>query len=472
MRLDSRNNVSYVAYSLLLASCLLLLLGCYSKKKKQPKVEVDLPRIMDRGEITAVTLYSSVSYFQYRSEPMGYEYDLIKSFAESKGLKLNIKVAENVTRLVDMLQAGEADVVAYPIALDNKLKKEVIYCGREEISSQVLVQRISKNVKLLTDVSELIDKDVYVKHDTKYHTRLKNLDTELGGGIHIHDIEKDTITTEDLIEMVSAGTIPYTFSDDKIARLNKTYYWNIDVSLPVSFPQRSSWVVRKSSPQLAEAINTWATDNASDPIFEATIKRYFELSKKIMELSMPEIRQGNISPYDSLFKEYAKVLGWDWKLLASVSYQESHFKNHEVSWAGAKGLMGVMPGTANYLGISIEELLDPEINIRTGVEVLKRFSRGFENVPDSLERIKFTLASYNAGLGHIQDAQRLAEKYGKDPFLWDDNTAEYTRLKRDPQYYNDPVVKHGYLRGTETFNYVREILGRYEYYKEKSKELL
>lgn len=398
---------------------------------------------------------------------MGYEYDLVRDFASSQGLKVNIVVAENVTRLIDMLQAGEADIVAYPIPINNQLKSEVIFCGREELSSQVLVQRIERNEKLITDVTELIGKDIYVTPGSKYHDRLKNLDIELGGGLHIHDIGRDTITTEDLIEMVSKGDIPYTISDDKIARLNKTYYWNIDVSLEVSFQQRSSWVVRRSSPELAEAINAWASDKVSENVYKAASKRYFELSKKILEISMPEIKSGNISPFDSLFKKYADVLGWEWEILASLAYQESHFKLTVVSWAGAQGLMGIMPGTARMLGVSLDDLSDPEISIKTGVEVLRRFRKGFENIPDNTEIIKFTLGSYNAGIGHIQDAQRLAEKYGKNPNIWDDNVAEFILLKREPEYYNDPVVKHGYLRGNETYYYVKEVLGRSDYYRQQ-----
>ncbi|MDR0429524.1 MAG: transporter substrate-binding domain-containing protein [Tannerellaceae bacterium] len=423
---------------------------------------MDLTQLKERGKITAVTLYSSTSYFQYRMEPMGYEYDLINEFAHSQGLKLNIVVAENVTKLINMLQVGEADVVAYPIPISNQLKSEVLFCGREEVSSQVLVQR-----ELIRDVTELIGKDIYVTPGSKYHDRLKNLDIELGGGINIHDIGRDTITTEDLIEMVSEGIIPYTISDDKIARLNKTYYGNIDVSLEVSFRQRSSWVVRRSSPELAKAINDWASDQTGERTYKAAVKRYFELSKKILEISMPDIKKGNISPYDDLFKKYAPSLGWDWKLLASLAYQESHFKLTVISWAGAQGLMGIMPGTAQSLGVATDDLTNPETSIRTGIEVLRRFRKGFESIPDSLDVIKFTLASYNAGIGHVHDAQRLAEKFGKNALVWDDNVAEFILKKREPEYYNDPVVKFGYLRGTETFNYVREILGRYDYYTQQ-----
>lgn len=452
---------------------LLLLDSCNTTSKQTEQEEedivvTDLPQLKAQGEITAVTLYSSTSYFQYKMQPMGYEYDLIKDFARSQGLKLNIKVAENATRLVEMLEAGDADVVAFPIPLNNKLKEKVIYCGREEQDCQVLIQRSNKGDTLLTDVTQLLGKDIYVKPGTKYYERLKNLDVELGGGIHIHEMPQDTITSEDLISMVSQGQIPYTISDENIARLNKTYFWNINVSLKISFLQRSSWIVRNTSPELAKAINEWASDKTGNHIYKALTKRYFELSKQPFSAELSEVKNGHISPYDDLFRKYAKNIGWDWQLLASIAYQESRFNPNVVSWAGAEGLMGIMPNTAKALGVTPHELKEPDTGIRTGVDCLRKFRQGFNDITDPVEKIKFTLASYNAGIGHIYDAQRLAKKYGKNPNIWDDNVSEYIRLKNDPEYYNDPVCKHGYLRGSETFNYVQEVMERYKYYKQKT----
>lgn len=464
----STNDRLYICHSWVMFVLFILLTSCYTKNKPMEGDVVDFPQLKEKGEITAVTLYSSTSYFLYRMEPMGYEYELIQDFATANDLKLNVVVAESQEQMIEMLQVGKADVVAYPIVFKRELMQQALYCGREELSSQVLVQHIGPGVKPLTDVTQLLGKEVYVKQNTPYYERLKNLDVELGGGILIREIDKDSLTTEDdLVEMVSTGAITYTISDDKVARLNKTYYWNIDVSLQISFQQRSSWIVRKSSPQLAEAINKWASDNVGERSYKATSKRYFEMSKKVLELSLPAIKDGHISPYDELFRKYAKKLNWDWMLLASVSYQESHFIHTVVSWAGAQGLMGIMPRTAATLKIPMNELEDPDVNIRAGTEVMRIFRDGFKDVTDTIQLIKLTLASYNAGIGHIQDAQRLAEKYGKSPVIWDDNVAEFILLKREPVYYNDSVCKFGYLRGSETYSYVREIIGRYEYYKQQ-----
>ncbi|MDR1500199.1 MAG: transglycosylase SLT domain-containing protein [Tannerellaceae bacterium] len=423
----------------------------------------DLPGIIGRGEIRAVTLYSSTSYFLYRTEPMGYEYELIHDFASAHNLKLAVRVADNSAHLLEILQAGEADVAAYPVVVSRETREGFIYCGREDITTQVLIQPLTPAAGRLRDVTRLIGKEVYVRKGSPYHERLTNLDRELGGGILIHAIDED-LATEDLIEMVSAGRIPYTVSDDRTARLNKTYYRNIDISLEVSFRQRSSWIVRREAPQLAAAIDEWASGKVGGYSYKASNKRYFELSKKTVEPVMPEIRPGHLSPYDSIFRKKAYVLGWDWRLIASLSYQESHFNNNTISWAGAQGLMGIMPSTAYSLGISQADLADPAVNIGAGVEVLRLFRRGLGEITDSAELIKFTIASYNAGIGHIYDARRLAAKYGKDPSVWDDNVASFILLKHDPAYYNDTVCRYGYLRGRETFNYVKEILDRYHHY--------
>jgi membrane-bound lytic murein transglycosylase F len=443
-----------------------LLAGC---EKKKADAEWDFPQIRKQGELNVLTLAGSMSYFIYKGEPKGYEYELLNDFAESYHLKLNIKLAENETKLTEMLLNNEGDLIACNIPVTNEGKACLLYCGREVINKQVLIQRTNKGNKRLKDVTELIGKEVWVIHDSKYYRRLMNLNDELGGGIHIRVIDKDTISVEDLIEMVSKGKIDYTVSDADMAKLNKTYFHNINISLQISHPQGSSWAVRKTLPQLATALDQWFKENQNTQRYKGIIKRYFEMSKMPGDEPAPLLGLNRISPFDSLFQKYAAPIQLDWRLLASIAYQESKFHTNLISWAGATGLMGLMPRTAAACGLSPDSLENPEGSIRAATALIRKLTYSFSSVEDENERIKFILAAYNAGASHIYDAQALAEKHNKNPYLWEDHVEEYLKLKGLPEYYNDPVVKQGYFRSTETINYVRHVIERWHYYQEKIK---
>ena len=446
---------------------LFLLNACKHKVIEQQETARDFRQITDSGEINVLTISGSMSYFIYKGQKMGYEYELLKSFADEKKLKVNLILAENEVALIEMLEQGIGDLIAYNIPITNEGKDKFIYCGRETINEQVLIQRLNKGDTILQDVPELIGKDVWTISNSKYHHRLINLNNELGGGINIRVIDRDTVSTEDLIEKVSHGEIQYAVSDLDIAKLNKTYYFNININLKISHPQRSAWVVRKTSPYLATALNEWFCSNANTPKHRSITKRYFEMSKLPGDEPAPVIGPNNISPFDNYFKQYASQIDWDWKLLASIAFQESKFHTDRVSWAGATGLMGLMPQTARAFGLTPEEMTDPEASIRAATQLIKRLNRVFSSIEDEHERIKFILAAYNAGSGHIYDAQALAKKYEKSSIIWKDNVEEYLKLKQLPEYYNDSVCKQGYFRGNETIHYVQAVIERWQYYQLK-----
>lgn len=449
---------------------IVLLIGCNGRKTTRPEdanALRDLPQLQDSGRLVVLTLYSSTSYFIYRGQEMGFQYELAQQFAESQGLELEVKVARNVRDLERKLLAGEGDLIAYNLPITKEGRDSVTYCGNEVITHQVIVQRASGRHKPLKDVTELVDKDVYVKPG-KYYERLVNLNQELGGGIRIHKVTADSIGVEDLIAQVSRGEIPYTVADNDIAKLNTTYYPNLNIRLAISFDQRSSWAVRKSSPLLAQAANAWQKENGTSPAYTASMKRYFETSKSVPHSPILSLRQGIISHYDDLFKKYAKEINWDWRLLASLAYKESNFDTTAVSWAGAKGLMQLMPSTARAMGVPSGKEQNPEESVKAAVKYLKLTAQSFQSVPEA-ERTNFVLASYNSGIGHVLDAMALAKKYGKDPYVWRDNVEKYILLKSNEEYFTDPVCKYGYFRGMETYAFVREIMGRYEQYKKKIK---
>lgn len=445
------------------------LFACRNKQHTGEEEGVDdLAQIKESDELVVLTLYSSTSYFIYRGQDMGFQYELSEQFAKSLGVKLRIEVAKNVPQLIEKLLAGEGDIIAYNLPITKELKDSLIYCGEEVITHQVIVQQNNGKSSPLRDVTELIGKDIYVKPG-KYYNRLVNLNNELGGGIHIHQVTGDSTTVEDLITQVAQGKIPYTVADNDLAQLNTTYYPNLNIKLSISFDQRASWAVRKDCPQLAQAANKWHEENLTSPAYTASMKRYFEISKAILHSPILSLKEGKISHFDHLFKKYAKEIDWDWRLLASLAYTESNFDTTAVSWAGAKGLMQLMPRTARAMGVPPGKEQNPEESIKAAVKYIAATNRSLSMIADKQERINFILASYNAGLGHINDAMALAEKYGKDKSVWNGSVENYILLKSNEEYFTDPVCKNGYFRGIETYNFVRDITSRFNTYKKKIK---
>lgn len=407
--------------------------------------------------LRAVTLYGPTSYFIYRDEPMGYDYTLLDSLARQKGMVLDLKVAPNLSTAVAMLDSGKVDLIAYEVPITEHYLQYVVPCGPENYTTQVLVQPKVSGSAPLTDITQLIGKDVYVEKDSKYERRLANLNDELGGGINIHPVDTDTLITEDLITMVSDGKIPLTVVDSDIARLNRTYYQGLDVDLAVSQEQRASWAVAPGMAWLGDSIDAWF-DNAEHRNTNAELlKRYYEQSKGLPEVAF-DFSKGYISTYDNLFKKYAPNIDWDWRLLAAQAFVESRFNPNARSWVGARGLMQIMPQTARGYKTTVAQLANPDTNVKVAtrlIDDLDRYLRPY--VPSDSERLKFVMAAYNVGIAHVLDAIALSKKYGFDPEVWDGNVEKAILMKMNPKYYNDPVVRYGYCRGTETVAYVRQI---------------
>ncbi|MDE6483798.1 MAG: transporter substrate-binding domain-containing protein [Duncaniella sp.] len=416
--------------------------------------------------LRVATLYSPGSYFIYRETKMGYDYDLVNSLVKDKGMALKLEVAPGLATAVEWLDSGKVDLIAYEIPVTAEYKSHVLHCGPKNVTTQVLVQpKTKKEADRISDVTALIGRDIYVEAGSKYEARLNNLNDELGGGINIHAIDRDTLITEDLVAMVSRGEIPLTIVDSDLAHISTTYYNTLDITLEVSFPQRSQWAVSPSRPWLADSINAWIKQDNSRRDLARIHRRYFELSKKNEQYELQQtidLSRGYISEFDDLFRKYSREIGWDWRLLAAQGYVESRFDPTLVSWAGARGVMQVMPSTARAYHHDPEELIDNEVSIAIAAEMISDLDKAFQaRVPDPQERLKFIVGAYNSGLAHIFDAIALAKKYGYDPQVWDGNVARAVLMKSHPEYYNDPVCKYGYFRGQQTFEYVNRVFDFY-----------
>jgi membrane-bound lytic murein transglycosylase F len=437
-------------------------------------VSFDLDSIKARGKLIAITDLNSTNYFIYNGEPMGFNYELLKSFSDHIGIDLEIVTENRLERAFDMLKTGEADLLAIGLTSDSSGKEDILFTDAVDETREVLIQRKPNNWRSLTsdDLDKkmirnqqgLSGKTLYVEGRSSHIGRLSAMIEEKADSVNIIEVPYDS---EHLIQNVASGEIDFTVCDENVALVNATYYPNIDVSTSLSTLQKISWGVRKNkSDALLHELNQWISAFRQTGSYALLHAKYFRNSRSssIVKSDYYTLNSGKVSRYDDLIRQFSDRIKWDWRLLASLIYQESRFNPKVRSIAGAYGLMQIMPVTGKNFGIDITA--SPENNLRAGILYITWLNKIFDSkISDVNERLNFILASYNAGPGHILDAMNLAEKHGMDPHKWDGNVALWLKKKSDPRYYNDSVVRNGYFRGTESVNFVSEVLDRFEHYK-------
>ncbi len=458
------NSLPVILLALILVSC-----SGGEKKVNVSDVEVnDLQRIRQSGILNVAVDYNSTNYFVYRGKPMGYQFDLIHALCKDLGVQPEFTVINNISESFEGLQNGSFDIVAKNLTVTRARRKEVAFTKPLKQTRQVIVQRnpgrkTPDSLYLKTPL-DLVNKTVHVQQRTTYAGRLAHLSEEIGRVIHI--VQDSVNGVEQLVAMVSRGEIDYTVCDENVAILNQSYYPNLDVSLKISFPQNISWAVRKGSNEWKTYLDNWIEEFKKTDQYQQIYFQYFILARKSGRFNSDyhSTSGGKISDYDEMVKEIAAKHGWDWRLISAIMFHESRFKNDAESWGGAVGLMQLMPATAESFGVT--DINDPYQNIEGGVLLLNWLDEQLKaTIADSSERVKFALASYNIGLGHVIDARRLAEKYGKDRNIWNNNVDHFLKNKSADRYINDPVVEFGYARGEEAYNFVDRVMGSYEHYR-------
>jgi peptidoglycan lytic transglycosylase F len=474
----------------------------------EPSIPRDWASIKARDTLTAIAAYNSTTYFIYRGEPMGYEYELLREFAKDHGLALKLIVVQNRDSMFTMLRNGKVDLVANrlvpvpedsgvvsythalyqvpPVVVQRKdapavaaaqLPKPADTLLKEGKKPSGLVRATSLgsvdpsvtptkvNARLVQRPADLAGKQVTVPQDSPFRWTLLELSDTITGDIRVVQLDS---SSEALIRSVSKGTVDYTVAQGNLAQLQGEYFKNLLIRPVIGDSKMVAWALRRNDRTLLDTLNTWIMDEKrGGALFKRMYQKYFVDSRAYLARVASRYltsETGTLSAYDPLLREYAPQLGWDWRLLGSQMYQESRFKPNARSWAGAVGLLQLMPSTAKQMGISNPR--NPEQNVRGGVKYLRWLdNRWKDNVTDPKERLKFVLASYNAGSGHIEDAQRLAAKHGDDPKKWDDVSYWLLHLS-EAEYYADPVVEFGFCRGLEPVTYVSLILDRFAHYRQ------
>lgn len=475
------NKQSFHKILLLLFSVLVLTSISCSKSTKQNETSNDsdqsLEKLKEKGKIVAITGYNAYSYFIYKGRIMGYEYELIKRFADRIGVDVEIKISKNLDEMFELLEDEDGDIITYNLTITKERQKKYDFTHFLNTTHQVLVQRKPENWRNLTldqisdslirNPIDLENKTIYVRKGSAYKERLENLSDEIGGSIEITEAP-DSMTVEDLIKLVAEEEIDYTISDENIAHLNEGYYPILDIETPISLKQKTGWAVKKGSNSLLKELNTWIDEFKKEVDFYVIYDRYYKYrnyykARRKSEFFLDD--EGKISIYDDIVKKYSEQYDWDWRLISAIIFEESGFDPEANSWANAVGLMQLLPQPDK--GLDSLALSNPETNIKAGIEYLNWLNDYWlKTIPDDKERINFVLASYNIGFGHVEDAMALAAKYEANPRVWFDNVEKYLLLKSKPKYYNDPVVRNGYSNGMETVSYVKNVINRYEIYSQ------
>jgi membrane-bound lytic murein transglycosylase F len=418
----------------------------------------DLATIQERGVLRVLTRNSAATYFIWRGELMGFEYDLARRFAERIGVRLEVIVPPTRAELLPWLQQGRGDLVAAGMTTTREREATRIAFGRPyNFVVETVVSR-SDDAELKT-AEDLAGRTIVVRRRSGYWVTARSL---LEQGIEFELVAApESQETETIIDLVASGEYDLTIADSHILAIELTWRDDIRGALAVGDTAAHAWAVRREDSGLEQAIDAFFRDEYRGRWFNITYNKYFRTPNRMLERAAQRpTRTGRISRYDDLFREYATRVGFDWRLIAAQAYEESRFDPDARSSVGAMGLLQVMPRTARALGI--ENPRDPESNIYAATQYLSNQYDLFDDAETDQDRMWFALASYNAGYGHVEDARRLAIRLGRDPDVWFGQVERVMPLLARAEYH--AKTRYGYCRCQVPVNYVRRIREKYRAY--------
>ena len=450
----NKNKLKDLKFRLFFLFFIIIMSSCSSISDRE-HVGIDLKEIHKKGKLTVLLENSSLSFFEYRGKKLGFEYEILAAFAKSIHLPLELKVVSNSKDFFRLLNDGEGDILGANLAISLADKKIINYSEPFYFAEQVLIQR--QNDTLIREPLDLIEKTIYVRKNSCFQKRLSSIQEEIGSKIAVKTFDNDPIT-EDLIEKVANGEINYTLAHENLARISKELHPNLNIQTKISFKQKIAFALRLKSPKLKKSLDLFLEKYCESNEFKELKKKYFDYLSNQVVIDFT-FKNGNLSPFDDLFKDAANKYSWDWKILVAISHKESRFNPNARGLGGAFGLMQFMPLTGRIYGVGPSST--PKEQIDAAMKMLDKTYRSWSSVPDPEQRMKFTLGSYNAGRCHIEDAQKLARDNGLNPDLWDGNVELMVKKLSDPEYYGSARLRCGAYRGGAV-SYVRTIYSNYK----------
>jgi membrane-bound lytic murein transglycosylase F len=414
----------------------------------------DWPAIEQQGRLRMLSLNNAASYFMWRGELVGFDLDLMKKFVEQHGLQLSVVLKDSISELIIALQQGEGDIIA--ASLTQSATREELglqFSNPYLFVSQQLVGRADG--PSVSSLDQLAGRRIGVNPDKVFYSIFKQLQTE---GVDVEILEYPRTTTEAMIDKLLQGEFDFTAADSHLLAIESAYRDNLKINLSLGEKTDIVWGLRPDQRQLKELLNDFIKQEYRGLFYNITYNKYFKNRRKMDQLKADRLLpDGVLSPYDDIVKSLSEQYGMDWRLIIAQMYQESKFNPEAKSFAGALGLMQVMPRTGRDLGYS--DLNQVENGIGAGIAYMDWLEDRFPGELDLQERLFFTLAAYNVGAGHVRDARRLTSQLGNDPNRWFGHVDAAMLLLAKPEYYKK--ARFGYARGSEPVKYVKDIRDRY-----------
>lgn len=421
----------------------------------------DWKSIKESRVLRLLTYNGPTSYFMWQGVLMGFDYDLALEFAKENDLELQVIVVPFEENLIDWLKAGKGDIAGATTTITEERKKQGIQFTSPYLEMQEQVISNSQKPKIET-LQDLNGRTLTLRAFSSFIETAKSLQKS---GIDVKiKVADPEISYAQLVNMVNDGEVEATIIDAGAAKIASKLRDSITAGVTLSDARPQGWMINPDNNRLREKLDSFIKKYRKTNDYAITYQTYFEPDKRFSKKIASRVKPGeDISPYDEIVKTAAENYDFDWLLVVAQMWQESSFNPKAESPVGAQGLLQVMPRTAEEMGYP-PPLFDPKRGVNAGVKYMNWLRDRFDAEVDQKNRLWFSLAAYNAGIGHVYDAQRLADKLGLDRNVWFDNVEKAMLKLSEPRYFNK--ARYGYARGAEPVQYVRNISTLYRAYTE------
>ncbi len=421
----------------------------------------DLEQIRQDGVLRLATRNNETNYFLFKGSQMGFEFDILQKFAKKNGLLIEVVPSNSWEAMVELLDSGQVDVIGAGIT--PSLAREAVADFSIPYRETTQVAVFSEEVEKIERPEELFTHEIHVRDHSPALDAIRQLEIRFGKKADL-TLLPETLEEAEVLQQVASGEINVTVADRSVAELETASTQGLRVGPAIGETKGTAFALRQNAPELKKALDAFLTRILRRKWYAIIERRYYaDRGRLTRQRSHNQftLSSGRLSRWDDLFRKYAERYDFDWRLIAALAWHESRFDPSSKSWAGAKGIMQIMPIAAKDLKMNC--FASNEANIHCGVRFLSRLRSQFLHLGEE-ERIKFALAAFNAGAGHVRDARVLCLDYKLNPMIWENNVEQALLHLMSWHYYRQ--YRSGYCDGRQTVNYVNGILTLYRTYQQ------